>query len=128
METSTHLTAREKEVINWLLQGKSNKQIALALGITKSTVEYHLKNIYKKLDVNSRAEAILKLSKDSLLESIGDQHKEYLLQSVGDKFPQAEYSSDAKHFFNPAEEKAMKNRTMISVFLSIWIRPWNRPS
>jgi hypothetical protein len=45
------------------LQGKSNKQIALALGISESTVEYHLKNVYKKLQVNSRTEAILRLGK-----------------------------------------------------------------
>jgi hypothetical protein len=44
-----------------LLQGKSNKQIALALGIAERTVEFHLKNIYAKLQVNSRVELILKL-------------------------------------------------------------------
>ncbi len=56
-------SAREKEVINLLLQGKSNKQIALALSISASTVEYHLKNIYKKLQVSSRTEAVLRLGK-----------------------------------------------------------------
>lgn len=54
---------REKEVTELLLQGKSNKQIALALGISASTVEYHLKNVYKKLQVNSRIEAVLLLGK-----------------------------------------------------------------
>ena len=58
---------REKEVVEFLLQGKSNKQIALALGVSQSTVEYHLKNVYKKLQVNSRTEAVLQLGK-----SIGD--------------------------------------------------------
>jgi DNA-binding CsgD family transcriptional regulator len=58
---------REKKVIELLLQGKSNKQIALTLGVSQSTVEYHLKNIYKKLQVNSRTEAVLQLGK-----SIGD--------------------------------------------------------
>ena len=56
-------SAREKEVTELLLQGKSNKQIALALGISASTVEYHLKNVYKKLQVNSRTEAVLLLGK-----------------------------------------------------------------
>ena len=56
---------REKEVTVLLLQGKSNKQIALALGITASTVEYHLKNVYKKLQVNSRTEAVLLLGKST---------------------------------------------------------------
>jgi DNA-binding CsgD family transcriptional regulator len=54
---------REKEVTELLLEGKSNKQIALTLGISASTVEYHLKNIYRKLQVNSRTEAVLRLGK-----------------------------------------------------------------
>lgn len=54
---------REKEVLDHLLQGKSNKQIAFTLGISTNTIEFHLKNIYKKLDVNSRAEAIVSLGK-----------------------------------------------------------------
>jgi len=63
MNESSQFSAREKEVIELLLQGKSNKQIALALSISASTVEYHLKNIYKKLQVNSRTEAVLRLGK-----------------------------------------------------------------
>ena len=57
-----YLSKREKEVVKFLLEGKSNKQIAFALGIADSTVEFHLKNVYGKLGVNSRAEAILKLN------------------------------------------------------------------
>ena len=66
---SKNLSKREKEVVELLLQGKSNKQIALALGITESTVEFHLKNVYAKLQVGSRAEAILKLGKSIGLAS-----------------------------------------------------------
>jgi len=60
---NSQFSEREKEVIKLLLQGKSNKQIALSLGISASTVEYHLKNVYKKLQVNSRTEAVLRLGK-----------------------------------------------------------------
>jgi len=60
---TTQFSEREKEVTALLLQGKSNKQIALALGISASTIEYHLKNIYKKLQVSSRTEAVLRLGK-----------------------------------------------------------------
>ena len=60
---SKNLSKREREVVALLLQGKSNKQIALALKITESTVEFHLKNVYAKLQVGSRTEAILKLGK-----------------------------------------------------------------
>ncbi len=59
------LSGREKEVAGLLLQGKSNKQIALTLAISERTVEFHLKNIYVKLGVRSRGEAILKLGKST---------------------------------------------------------------
>ena len=62
---------REKQVIEILLQSRSNKQIALALGVSVRTVEFHLSNIYAKLDVNSRTEAALKLSETTLRESTG---------------------------------------------------------
>jgi len=112
-------TEREKEVIGLLLQGKSNKQIALALDISKSTVEFHLKNIYLKLRVSSRTEAILNLSTSHLLKSTGGQDKEDLWQTTGETSGPIVYSSQAKQFFDPKEEKAMKNRTMISISLSV---------
>jgi DNA-binding CsgD family transcriptional regulator len=55
------LTKREKEVVKLVLQGMSNKLIASSLGISKRTVEFHLKNIYAKYQVSSRIELILKL-------------------------------------------------------------------
>jgi DNA-binding CsgD family transcriptional regulator len=65
MTQTDQLSKREKEVVELLLQGKSNKQIALALGISNRTVEFHLTNVYTKLQVSSRAEAILKLEKST---------------------------------------------------------------
>ena len=56
-----NLSKRENEVVELLLQGKNNKQIAMALGISPSTVEFHLKNVYAKLEMRSRTEVILKL-------------------------------------------------------------------
>ena len=61
MTTLNKLSNREQEVTKLLLQGKSNKLIALSLGISIHTVEFHLKNIYAKFQVNSRIELILKL-------------------------------------------------------------------
>jgi len=46
---SNPFSEREKDVIQLLLQGKGNKQIALELGIASRTVEFHLSNIYAKL-------------------------------------------------------------------------------
>ena len=63
MTQNYHLSKREREVGTLLLQGKSNKQIALALDISVSTVEFHLRNIYTKLGVNNRVEAVKKLLK-----------------------------------------------------------------
>jgi putative AdoMet-dependent methyltransferase len=62
---------REKAVIELLLQGKSNKQIAAALGVSIRTIEYHLSNIYAKLETTSRTETVLKLSATNLRESTG---------------------------------------------------------
>ena len=87
---SKNLSKREKDVVELLLQGKSNKQIALALGITENTVEFHLKNIYTKLQVSSRSGAILKLGKSvGLLSSnLGETvvEREYGLKHTGGVF------------------------------------------
>ena len=76
MPKSVLFSAREKEVIAPLLEGKSNKQIALELGIAQRTVEFHLSNIYTKLGVSSRTEAALKLAETYLRESTGTELRE----------------------------------------------------
>jgi len=52
------LTEREGDVFGLLAQGKSNKEIAAALTISENTVRHHLKNIYTKLQMTTRSEAI----------------------------------------------------------------------
>jgi NarL family two-component system response regulator LiaR len=52
------LTEREKEVLNLVVQGQSNQQIAEALVISVATVKAHVSSILSKLQVSSRAEAI----------------------------------------------------------------------
>ncbi len=52
------LTSREAEVLELLANGWSNLQIAAALHVTERTVRFHLTNIYDKLDVSSRTEAM----------------------------------------------------------------------
>ncbi len=54
------LTKKEKEIINYLVDGKSYASIAEALGNSIETIRYHIKNIYRKLQVNSKAELISK--------------------------------------------------------------------
>lgn len=71
MFDTSQFSERERDVVRLLLQGKSNKQIAIELGISNRTVEFHLRNIYTKLSVNSRAEAILRLTESDLWKSTG---------------------------------------------------------
>lgn len=52
------LSDREQEVLKGISEGKSYSKIALDLFISKETVRSHIKNIYQKLAVNSKAEAI----------------------------------------------------------------------
>ena len=54
-------TERELQVIQLLIVGKGNKQIALQLGIVTRSVEDHLSHIYVKLNVCCRTEAVVKL-------------------------------------------------------------------
>lgn len=69
MNQTDDLTSREWEVINHLLEGKSNKMIAAALHVTVRTVEFHLKNIFSKFHVSSRTELILKLGKTTVAQN-----------------------------------------------------------
>ncbi|OEC37449.1 hypothetical protein A7D25_01940 [Pseudomonas sp. 21C1] len=48
------MTRREKDVMEHLVSGKTNKQIALALGISPYTVRDHLSSLMRKMDVESR--------------------------------------------------------------------------
>ena len=51
------LTPRELEILEWLVKGDSNKEIARELAISESTVKVHVQNILKKFKVSSRVEA-----------------------------------------------------------------------
>ncbi|AQV98595.1 LuxR family transcriptional regulator [Cupriavidus necator] len=57
----TTLTEREAEVVELLAQAMPNKKIARALNVTPETVKWHLKNIYGKLNVAGRDEAVARL-------------------------------------------------------------------
>lgn len=54
-------TKKDSQVIQLLLEGESNKQIAMHLGISTRAVEQHLTHIYEKLGVCSWIEAVIKL-------------------------------------------------------------------
>jgi two-component system NarL family response regulator len=62
------LTEREVQILKLLAEGRSNRAIGQALFITESTVKSHLKSLFAKLDVTSRAEAIALAAKRGLVK------------------------------------------------------------
>jgi DNA-binding CsgD family transcriptional regulator/MFS family permease len=68
IKTINPLTVREQEVLQLILSGKSNREIAGALFISESTVKTHARNIFSKYDVGSRAELISSLLKNQRVE------------------------------------------------------------
>ncbi|PWB77187.1 MAG: hypothetical protein C3F08_10340 [Candidatus Methylomirabilota bacterium] len=58
-ETRGTLTSREQEVVGWVIQGLTNKQIAARLGISDKTVKSHISNIFSKLKINRRLQLAL---------------------------------------------------------------------
>jgi DNA-binding CsgD family transcriptional regulator len=64
---SDPLTARERDVLAMISQGLSNKRIARALEISPETVKSHVKHIFLKLEVRTRAEAVSRAGSFGLL-------------------------------------------------------------
>jgi DNA-binding CsgD family transcriptional regulator len=54
------LTTREREVLEWLATGKTNRDIADIIGAKRRTVEKHLEHIYEKLGVETRTAAVMR--------------------------------------------------------------------
>ncbi len=52
------LTAREAEILSWVVQGKINPEIGTILGIQLTTVKKHLESIFMKLGVENRTAAV----------------------------------------------------------------------
>ncbi|MFL6661328.1 MAG: LuxR C-terminal-related transcriptional regulator [Rhizobacter sp.] len=55
---AARLSAREVEILDFIAQGLSNKEIARALRVAPETIKWHLKNIYEKLNVSTRVQAV----------------------------------------------------------------------
>ncbi len=66
------LTPREREVLQLAARGLTNRAIGRALGISDRTVQGHLANIYEKLHVNSRTEAVTKALQLGLIDLAGE--------------------------------------------------------
>jgi DNA-binding NarL/FixJ family response regulator len=64
------LSEKEISILQHLAEGRSNRQIAQELFISEQTVKFHLRNIYRKLGINSRTEAMRFAYEHDLVESV----------------------------------------------------------
>ncbi len=63
------VTSREIEILRWVKEGKSNYEIGVILGISALTVKNHVQKIFKKLNVQNRAQAVSRCISLRLLDS-----------------------------------------------------------
>jgi len=62
-----YLTDREKEILEFITEGHTKKAISIELNISFHTVDTHIRNIYKKLEVNCRSDAVAKAIRERLI-------------------------------------------------------------
>ena len=65
--TLVNLTAREREILPPLFEGKSSQEVADELFISKNTVDFHVASIYGKLGVTNRMQALREVTRRGLL-------------------------------------------------------------
>jgi len=101
------LTPREQEILQGIIAGKSNKEIASELFVTLATVKWYIKQIYAKLHVRSRVQAIVRarelnliVGSDAKRESTGDTISSQLIEPENPyKGLRAFQSADNRDFF-----------------------------
>lgn len=62
------LTSREKEILSWAAEGKSDDVIADLMSISYATVRFHMNNAFRKLDANERTYAVVKAIRHGLIQ------------------------------------------------------------
>lgn len=67
------LTPQQYLVLTMLAEGLLNKQIAYELDVTEATIKAHMTDIFRKLGVRSRTQAVLAIGKLNLEESTGSE-------------------------------------------------------
>jgi DNA-binding NarL/FixJ family response regulator len=67
--TPSRLTSREREIVQLLAEGKSSKEVAVALGISVKTAETHRANIMRKLQLHSVSELVRYAIKNQIIEA-----------------------------------------------------------
>jgi DNA-binding NarL/FixJ family response regulator len=67
--TDSRLTPRQREIIQLLAEGKSSKEIAVALGLSTKTAETHRANIMKRLNCHSASEIVRYAVRNNIIEA-----------------------------------------------------------
>ena len=62
-----HLTPQEKELLRLLVEGHHYKTAAVVMGLSRHTVAFHARNVYEKLQVHSKSEAVARALRDRLI-------------------------------------------------------------
>ena len=83
--TRHHLTPRQREVLELLTRGLSNKEIARMLGIAEATTKIHLAGLLRNLDVRNRTEAAFKagINGELVLEKSDDKPRSVAFVETG---------------------------------------------
>ncbi len=66
-KSDVRLTGQEKKILKMLTEGHHYKTVAYELGISTGTVSFHIQNIYEKLQVHSKTEAVAKALRENLI-------------------------------------------------------------
>lgn len=65
---AVRLTDREQEILKWCASGRTRCEIGVLLNISENTVDYHLRNIYRKLDTKNITVAVLTALRNGLMQ------------------------------------------------------------
>lgn len=68
-EEAVKLTKRELEVLSYIVEGWTSKEVAKSLGVSKRAIDFHLANIYAKLKVSNRVQAFRRALRLGLLSN-----------------------------------------------------------
>ena len=66
-EDEVRLTERERDAISWVAEGKSDWEISVILGVSETTVRFHVDNARRKLGAVNRAQAVARLAAARML-------------------------------------------------------------
>lgn len=72
--TRSRLTAREREIVQLLAEGRSSKEVAGALGVSVKTAETHRSNIMRKLDLHSVSDLVLYAVRNNIVQVVQPMH------------------------------------------------------